>query len=194
MNVLNLAGSLCIKVHKLLTSWGSSSLFIIGCQTRKERVGLLCDTIRFISGLGLFSGMILAVEVVQGVEEAARDSMLLIKVDSSLSSGVSDSVTMGKVFCDDTASWLLLLGYFVAITLFVGSIMVSIVFVEARRASNLDLSRAKLGVVEQKSCLGGGFLLELNGGLLCLSDRSKFEACDLSTEAEEVLNFLLASL
>ena len=103
MNILNLARGLCIKVDNLLTGWGSSSLFVIRGQTGKERVGLLGNAVGLINTLSLFSGMVLAVEVIQGGEEAARNSMLLVKVNSALSSGVFNDVTMCKIFCNPRA-------------------------------------------------------------------------------------------
>lgn len=148
MNILNLSGGLCIEVDKLLTSWGTSGLFVIRSQTREEGVGLLSDTVRLINTLSLFGGMILAVEVVQGCEETARDTMFLVKVDSTLSSSISNGITMSKIFCNNSASWLLFLGNFVAITLFVGSIVASIILVGSRCTCNLNLGRSKLGVVE----------------------------------------------
>lgn len=74
--------------------------------------------------------------------------MLLVKVDSTLSSSVSNGITMSKIFCNDTASWLLLLGNIVAITVFVRSIVASVVLVGSRCTCDLNLGRSKLGVVE----------------------------------------------
>lgn len=148
VDILNLTRGLGVEVDKLLTGWSTSSLFIIGSQTGKNRVCLLSDTIRLINTLGLLGSMVLAIEVVQGGEEAARDTMLLVKVDGTLSSIISNGVTMGKIFRNDAASWLLLLGNVVAVTLFVLCIMASIIIVGSRCTCNLDLRRAELSVVE----------------------------------------------
>lgn len=182
MDVLNLAGGLSVEVDKLLTGWSSSSLFVIRGQARKKRAGLLSNTIRLVNTLGLFSGVVLAIEVIQGGEEAARDTMLLIKVDSTLSSGISNGITMSKIFCDDAASWLLFLGDFVAITMLVVCIMASIILAGSRCTCNLNLGSTELGVVEQQSRLGCGFFLELNSSILSLSNRSDFKAYNLSTK------------
>lgn len=78
MDVLDLARGLCVEVNKLLTSWCSGGLLVIRSQSRKEGASLLANTIRLVNALGLLSGIILAVETIQGGEEAARYSMLLV--------------------------------------------------------------------------------------------------------------------
>ncbi len=43
--------------------------------------------------------------------------MLLVEIDGTLNSLVTKNITVGKVFGDDTAAWLLLLGNLVTVTL-----------------------------------------------------------------------------
>ena len=81
----------------------------------EEALCLGGDSIGLIRRLGLLSGLILAIEVLERLQEAAGDTMLVVKVERTLGSLVADNVAVGEVFGDDTGTGLLLLGNFVAI-------------------------------------------------------------------------------
>lgn len=106
--------------------------------------------------------------------------MLLVEFDSTLNGSVSNNVTVGKVFSNDPASWLLLLGDLVTLTLGLGLVVASIVFVAASSTRDLNLSGTKLGVVEEEGSLGCGFLLEGYGRILGGIGLGDIEAGDLS--------------
>lgn len=53
--------------------------------------------------------------------------MLLVQVNGTLDSSVTDGVAVGKVLCNNAGTGLLLLGDFVAITLSVRLVMASII-------------------------------------------------------------------
>jgi len=65
--------------------------------------------------------------------------MLLVKVDSTLSSHISNYVTVCEVFSDNAGSWLLLLGDLVTVALSVTCEMTSIIIVRSSSTANLYL-------------------------------------------------------
>lgn len=73
------------------------------------------DAVGLVCGLGLLGGLVLAIEVLERLQEAAGDTMLVVKVERTLGSLVADNVAVGEVFGNDTGTGLLLLGNFVAI-------------------------------------------------------------------------------
>ena len=65
--------------------------------------------------------------------------------------------------------------------------MASIVFVRASSAGHLNVSGAKLGVVEEEGGLGRGFLFEGYGGFLGLTGGLDLDTSNLAAVAELVL-------
>jgi len=59
VDILNLSGGLSVEVDKLLASWGTSSLLVVGGQSSKEGVGSSTNAIGIIDGLGLVGGVVL---------------------------------------------------------------------------------------------------------------------------------------
>lgn len=97
--------------------------------------------------LSLLGGVVLLVEVGEGREKSARNSMLLIQVDGTLNTLVTNNVAVGEVLSDDTASRLLLLCNLVGIALSVVGVVASIILVVSSGAGDLNLGSSKLGVV-----------------------------------------------
>lgn len=187
MDIRNLLRGRSIEVHELLTSWGSSSLLVVGRQSSKERVDTGSNAIGVVDGLGLVGSMVLGIELVEGLEEAAADTVLLVEIDGTLNGGITHNVSMSKVLSNDAAAGLLLLGDVVALTLGVGLVVASIILVATCGAGNLNLSSTKLGVVEEEGSLGSGFLLESNGGRLSRISFGDLEAGDLATVKSKFL-------
>jgi len=191
VDVQNLLLGLGVEVDKLLASWGTSSLLVVGSQAREEGAGLLGNTVGLVDRLGLVGGMVLLIKVVESGKEAAGNSVLAVKLNGTLDSLVANDVAVSKVFSDDTAAGLLLLCDLVAVTLRVFGVVAAIVLVGARGADNLDLGRSELGVVEQEGSLGSSLLLEDYCSILSLAGWSDIDLRDLATEGEEILDFLL---
>lgn len=91
--------------------------------------------------------MVFVVQALNGRDEAGGDAMLLVEIDSSLDGHISEHVTVGKVFSDDAAPWLLLLSDLIGVTLGVLCEVASIVVGAARGRCDLDLGGTKLCVV-----------------------------------------------
>jgi hypothetical protein len=180
VDILDLSRGLSVEVDELLASWGASSLFVVGSQSSKEGVGSSTDAIGVIDGLGLVGGMVLLIEVGESLDKAVGDTVLLVELDSTLDGLVTDNVAVGKVFSNDAASWLLLLGDLVAITLSLILVVAAIIFVAASGAGDLNLSSAELGIVEEQGSLGRGFLLEGYGRILSGLSFGDVEAGDLA--------------
>jgi hypothetical protein len=86
--------------------------------------------------------------------------VFVIKINSSLSSLVTNYVAMSEILGDDTRSWLLLLCNLIAITASIAGEVASIILTRTRCAANLYLRGTKLCVVEEKGGLSGGLFLE----------------------------------
>ena len=114
-------------------------------------------------------------------------TMLLVQIDGTLSGLIGDNVAMSQILGNDARTWLLLLGDLIAIAFSLCSIMASIVLVRASSAGDLDVSGAKLGVVEEEGGLGRGFLFEGYGGILGLTGGLDLDIGNLATVAELVL-------
>ena len=115
-----------------MSSWGTSGLFVVGSQSREKRVGLLGDTIGLINGAGFVGSVVFIIQALYSRDEAGGDTMLLVEIDGTLDCLVSKDITMGEVLGDDTASWLLLLGDLITVTLSVLSEVASVIFGAAR--------------------------------------------------------------
>lgn len=107
--------------------------------------------------------------------------MLLVEIQGALSSLVTDGVAVGEVLGDDAGSWLVLLGDLVGVLGLGGWLVLP----GALGTRDGDLSASKLGVVEEKSGLGSGLLLEGDGSSLGLAGWGDLDVGDLSAEAEE---------
>lgn len=107
-------------------------------------MGLGGDTVGLVRRLGLLGGLVLVVEVLERGQEAAGDTVLVVKVERALRSLVADNVAVGEVLGDDTGAGLLLLGNLVAVLLAVG--LIELLSTLGTGHGNLGLS--KLGVVQ----------------------------------------------
>lgn len=107
--------------------------------------------------------------------------MLGVQINGTLNSNIAENVAVGKVFCNNAGSWLLLLGDVVAVTLSVGREVASIIIGGTGGAGDLHLCGTELSVVEKKGSLGCGLLLESYGSSLGGISRSDLEGGDLST-------------
>jgi hypothetical protein len=117
VDILDLAGGQGVEVNELLSGWRASGLLIVRGQSREKRVGFLGDTIGLVNGAGLVCGMVFIVEALNGRDEAGGDTMLLVEINGTLDCLVTENIAVGKVFCDNAASWFLLLGNLVTIAL-----------------------------------------------------------------------------
>ena len=111
-------------------------------------------------------------------------TVLLVQIDGALSGLVTDSVAVCQVLSNDAGSWFLLLGDFIAVTLSLCVVVASIILGRTSSASDLDLGGAQLGVVEEESSLGRGFLFEVYGGFLSLASGLDLDTGNLATVAQ----------
>lgn len=142
--------------------------------------------------------------------------MLLVEGESLLNSLVREDVAVGKVFCEDAASGLVLLcEIFGRVTLGVTGGLARSDLLKVGCGSDVDLVGTELGVVEEESGLSGSLFFEAHsvrlGGLI-LGVRGDGKVGDLATdwrvsvcegkecvsghlpEAEEVPDLLLGGL
>lgn len=146
----------------------------------EESLCLGGESVGLVRGFGLLSGLGLAIEVLESLQEAVGNAVLVVQVERTLRSLVANYVSVGKVLGDDTGTGLLLLGNLVAVLLTVGFVE----FLGSLGAGYRDLGLSKLGVVQEKCCLGRGLFLENDFGVLGLRGgaRGDFQGLDLSTE------------
>lgn len=153
------------KVNQLLASGGVGSLFKVRAQTGEdgggEGGGALCDAVALVGGLGAVGGVVLAVELVQLVEEARGHAVLVVKLDGALDRGVAYHVAVCEVLGNDARPRLLLLCDLVPVTFGVdgAAMWFGVVGADARCGRHADVRGAELGVVEEEGGLGGGVLL-----------------------------------
>lgn len=117
------------------------------------------DAVALVGGPGAVGGVVLAVELVELVEEACAHAMLVVQLDGALDGGVADHVALRQVLSNDARSRLLLLCDLVRVTVGVGGDGgVGVVRGGTRCGSHGDVRGAQLGVVEEQSGLGSGVL------------------------------------
>lgn len=102
--------------------------------------------------------------------------MLLVEIQAALEGSISNNVAMGEILGEDAAARLLFLGDLVGVTL--RSVLV-IVF--ASSASDTDVVRSKLGVVQEQGSSGSGLLVEDDGSVLAVAILVDLDVCDLAT-------------
>jgi len=61
----------------------------------------LSNAVRIIDRFGFVGGLVLRVYVLQSLQEAAGDTMLLVQVDGALRCSITDGIAMGQVLRDD---------------------------------------------------------------------------------------------
>lgn len=189
VDVEDLLVSGLVEASQLLASRGADSLLEVGVQAAPASVGLVGDTILGVDGLCLLSCLVLAVESLQGVGEAAADTVLVIESNCSLDGLIADDVAVCEVLGDDTGTGLVLL-FDVAVSsglicradrLATGNL------VKGSCGGNVDLSGAKLCVVQEKSSLCSRLLFESYGSRLSavwgVGFRSDGDVLNLSTGA-----------
>ena len=115
-----------------MSSWGTGGLFVVGSQSREERVGLLGDTIRLVNRAGLVGGAVFLIQALDSRDKTSGNTVLLVEIDSTLDGLVSKDVAVSKVLSDNTASWLLLLSDLITVTLGVLCEVASVIVSAAR--------------------------------------------------------------
>lgn len=112
--------------------------------------------------------------------------MLLVEGESLLDSLVREDVAVGKVFCEDAASGLVLLcEIFGRVTLGVTSGLARSNLLKVGRGGDVDLVGAELSVVEEESGLSGSLFFEAHGvrlGGLILGVRGDGKVGNLATD------------
>jgi hypothetical protein len=83
----------------------------------EDALGLSGDAIGLIGCLGLLGSLVFGVEAVESLQESVGKAMLVIIVESALSSLIANNVTVGEVLGDDTGTWLFLLSDLVGVLL-----------------------------------------------------------------------------
>jgi hypothetical protein len=69
MDILDLAGGLGVEVNKLLSRRRTSSLFVVGSQSREQRIGFLGNTVGLINGASLLGSVVFFVEASDSGDE-----------------------------------------------------------------------------------------------------------------------------
>jgi len=82
MDVLDLAGRLSVEVDELLTSWSTSSLLVVrvkaGPDAGCDVAGFFGDLVALVYGFGLVGCVVLAIEVLESLEESVGNAVLAI--------------------------------------------------------------------------------------------------------------------
>lgn len=115
-----------------MSSRCTGGLFVVGSQPREERVGPLGDTIRLVNRAGLIGGVVFLIQVLDSRDKASGNTVLLVEINSTLDGLVSKDVAVGKILSDNAASWLLLLGDLITVTLGVLCEVAAVIFGAAR--------------------------------------------------------------
>lgn len=145
MNVFDLMLGLGVEVDELLARWGVRSLVIVRGESVQDTLRASGDAVGLVGGLGLLGGLVFGVEILEGLEEAVGNTVLLVEIESALSSLVTNHVAVSEVLCDDAGSWLLLLGNLIRVL--GGDVFLNLLCALGSR--DRDLRLAKLGVVEE---------------------------------------------
>jgi len=167
VDIENLLVSLFVERPELLTSGSAHGLFKVRVQAAPSRVGLFGDAVLLVDSLRLLSSLESVVEVGQGSHEAVADSVLAVEGDGSFNGLVADGVAMCKILGDDTRTRLVLLlnvishGFIGRAARFATSHLI-----EGGCRRDVDLSRAKLGVIKEEGCLCRSFLFERDSSRL----------------------------
>jgi hypothetical protein len=189
--------ALIVEATEFLTSGSIGSLLEVAVQSGPASICLLCETELVVNSLSLLSGLCLGVEVLKGLGELGGVAVLLIGSESRLDSLVRDDVTMGEILGEDAGAGLLfLLNVVVAIFgLFGGGSLFASNLADRLRRANMNRVGSKLCVIEEKSRLSSGRLLESNGSSLSIGTRRLYaDGLNLSAEAEEGLDLIFAGL
>jgi hypothetical protein len=116
--------------------------------------------------------LVLGIELLKGGGEASADTVLLIESKGAFNGLVADGVAVGKVLCNNARAGLVVLTKVLGVlfgSFLVGSRKLSTgELIERSSGGDVDLVGTELGVVEEKSSLGSGLLLEC--------DRSRLDA------------------
>lgn len=161
VHVEDLLGALVVESTHALAGGGLGGLLEVRRQTPPALVGLLADAVLLVNGLGLLGRLVFAVELLEGLGEAAGDAVLLVEGESLLDSLVREDVAVGEVFCEDAAPGLVLLReIFRRVTLGVTGGLAGSDLLKVRRRGDVDLVGAELGVVEEESGLSGSLFFE----------------------------------
>lgn len=185
---------LLTEADQLLAGRCVGSLLEVRVKTREEVARTLGDTIGLVGGLRPVCGVVLLVEIGQGVEEASRDAVLVVKLNGTLDRSIANDVSMSKVLGDDSCPGLLLLCDLVGITVGVGGVISCGIIRCTGRGRNGDVGCSKLCVVQEQRSLGSSLLLKVHGCGLGLALSLDIEAGNLSAEAEKVTNLLIVGL
>jgi hypothetical protein len=164
VNVEDLLLALLVELAETLTGGRAGSLLEVGAQALPSLVGLVGDAVLLVHGLGALGGVVLLVEVLQGLCEAVADTVLLVHLDGALHDLIAQDVAMGEILGDNARARLVLLRDVIVVG--VASGLTAGCLIERLSRGDVDLSRAQLGVVEQEGCLGGSLFFERDGGRL----------------------------
>ena len=169
MHLLHLLRTILVKLDNLLAGRRVGRLLKVRAETGDEAVCAISDAVALVRRLGAVGGVVLGVELLEGVEEAAGDAVLGVELESALDGGVANHVALGEVLCEDAGARLVLLGDLVAVAgglCKVGAVVVAGV---GAGAGDGDVVGAELGVVEEEGGLHGRLLFKGDVGILGLS-------------------------
>lgn len=168
VDVEDLLVSGLVEASQLLASRSTDSLLEVGVQAAPASVGLVGDTILGVDGLCLLGCLVLAVESLQGVGEAAADTVLVVKGNCSLDGLIADDVAVCEVLGDDAGTGLIFLVDVTVSSWLIGRAnrLATGNLVEGSCGGNVDLSGAKLCVVQEKSSLCSCLLFKGDGSRL----------------------------
>lgn len=158
MDVSHLFLALGVETDHLLARRRLQRLLEVGAQSTPARIGLVRDTVASVDGTSLVRGLELAIEVRERIREPIRDAVLVVELDRTLNRLVADDVAMSEILGDDARARLVflldvaLLGRVSTLGWVVRGGFGDVV--KAVRAADLNLSRPKLSIVQEKSRFG----------------------------------------
>ena len=191
VNIDNLLVALLIEASQLLTGGSTESLFEISAQAAPASDCLLRHTKLGIGSLCLLGGLVLAIESVEGGDEASTDAVLVIESNGLFDGLVADDIAVGQIFGNNAGARLVLLIDVLSGVLVGGaSRLVASNLVERGSRRDVNLCSSELGVIQQESSLRSSLFLECDRGRLsavgCAGLGSDRDGLDLSAEVLSV--------
>jgi len=118
--------------------------------------------------------------------------VLGVELEAALNGGIANHIAVGEILGENAGTGLLLLRNLVGVTLGILGIVGAVVLSIASRSQDGNLVGTELGVIQEESRLGSGFLLKGDVRGLGLALGGDLDVGNLATEAEEVLDLAVA--
>jgi len=109
VDIKNLLLALLVEGEDLVTGWRVRCLLEVRVQASPCASAPLRDGILLVDVLGLLTGLVLLVELLQSRCEARGEAVLVVEGECSLDCFVANSIAMSKVLSQNASAGLVLL-------------------------------------------------------------------------------------